>query len=133
MSDRLLCRFAGESTETRRPHRLAEGLIGEPLSRLAIRIGELAPDQIGRTAVEIAERALDREIQSTRALGSIDRRNRVGTRDDDEVVAAEILGDRARHAQLPDHLVRRDERLAGDVAATLWQDLIFDVRARDAG
>ena len=45
---------------------------------------------------------------------------------------AEILGDRARHAQLADHLVRRDQRLAADVAAPLREDLVLEVRGRDA-
>ena len=45
---------------------------------------------------------------------------------------AEVVGRAAHHPQLADELVRRDQRLARDVAAALRHDLVFEVRRGDA-
>ena len=82
--------------------------------------------------VEIAQAALDGQVQAALRLRRVDRRQAVGPGDDHEVVVAEVVGDGAHHAQLADHLRRRDQRLAADVAAALGQHLVLDVRRGDA-
>src|SRR2546427_2024864 len=116
----------------RRVREAAVHLFGETLGRAAVRVRELGPHEVGRAALEIAQRAVDREIQPARRLGRVDRRDRVGPRDDDEVRPAEVRGDGLRHPELADHLVGGDERLAGDVTAALGKDLVLEVRAGEA-
>ena len=128
-----------EPLERARPveakHRLGKAspnLLREPNGRLAVGVGELAPHDIGGAAVEVPERALDREVEPTHPLGRVDRGDRVGARDEHEVGSAEVVGDSARHSQLADHLIRGDQRFAGDVPAPLGKDLILEMRAGDA-
>ena len=71
-----------------------------------------------------AKRASGKRRRTWSAKRSTGSRSEVGT--------AEILGHRARHTQLADHLVRGDERLATDVAAALRENLVLEMRGRDA-
>jgi hypothetical protein len=102
------------------------------LERSAIRGRKLAPHQVGDAGVQVAQRALDGQVQAARRLRRIHGGEAVRSGDDDEVAIAAIIRHGARHAQLADHLRGWDERLAADVAAALGQHLVLDVRRRHA-
>ncbi len=94
---------------------------------------ELAPDEVRDARVEVAQaRSIASSMPRCR-LRCVDRRQAVGASDDREVLAPEVVGDGAHHPQLADHLLRRHERLAADVAAALGQHLVLQVRCGDAG
>ena len=106
---------------------------GEGFDRTAFRGGELAPEQVRDAGVQVAQAAIDGQVHLAQRLRGVDGAQPVGAGDDDEIAIAQIIGNRARHAQLAHHLAHRDQRLAPDVPAAFGQDLVFDVGCRHAG
>ena len=104
--------------------RLVHGL-GEGDGRLAVRARQLRPHQV-HAGVGVGAAAADGLLEAAahRAVG-------VGAGDDDEVRVQPVAGV-DRGAVLPDGLVERNDRLAGDVAAPLGEDLVLDVDAGHA-
>ena len=105
----------------------------ERLCGSALRGRKLAPQQVRHAAVEVAEAPVDRQLEAPLRLGRLGRRHSVGARDDDEVLATQVVGRAAHHPQLADELVRRDQRLARDVPAALGHHLVLEMSRRDAG
>ena len=94
--------------------------------RLARGIRELAPDQID-PGVGVRAAAPDRFLQA-----AADRTVGVGAGDQDEIGVEPPAGV-DRGAELPDRLLAREDRLAGDVAASFREPLVLDVDAGHAG
>ena len=46
--------------------------LGEALGRAAVACRELAPHEVGDARIEVAQRAIDRQIQAAGALGRVD-------------------------------------------------------------
>src|SRR5439155_16236182 len=89
----------------------------ELLCRSAVGGRELAPQQVGDSAVHVPQATVDGELKAALGLRSLRRRHAVGAGDDDEVGMTQVVGGRPHHLQLADELVGRDESLAGDMAA----------------
>src|SRR5207249_9270681 len=102
-------------------HRLGEGH-----RRLARRVRQLAPDQV-HARVGVGAAATDRLFEAP-TDGTVG----VGPGDDDEV-AVEAIARVDGRAVLTQRLLEADDRLARDVAAALWEALVFQVDPRHAG
>ena len=77
----------------------------ELFCRPALRRRELAPEKIGHAAVEVAQAAIDCELEASLGLRRFRGRYAIGAGDDDEVLVAEVVGRAAHHLQLADELV----------------------------
>ena len=98
--------------------------LGETLRHGEVRIRKLRKDHVG-TGLCIGLGAADRFIESAANGG-----HRVGARDNDEIrIAPRVAGG----ADLAGRLFECDYLLAGDMAAALRTDLVFDVYGGDAG
>src|SRR2546425_2201397 len=108
-------------------------LAAELFGRSPLRGRKLTPQKVGNPTVHVAKAPIDGELYAALALWCLGGRHTVGSGDDDEVFVAEVVGRATHHPELAHELVRRNQRLARDVAAALGHDLVLEVRGGDAG
>src|SRR5207245_11190880 len=77
----------------------------ELLCRLSLSGRELTPQKVRHAAVEVAQPAVDGELDPALALGRLGGGHAVGARDDYEVLVAEVVGRAAHHLELADELI----------------------------